>query len=54
MDKIKSIGEGTTFSEISKSKLEKVSLTLPKIIEEQQKIANILLKIDNAIEKTKE
>lgn len=53
MSKIKQMGEGTTFSEISKSQLEKVRLTLPKSVNEQEKIASILLIMDKAIEKTK-
>lgn len=53
MPRIKQQGEGTTFSEISKSQLGKVKLSLPKSQKEQQKIASILLTIDKAIEKTK-
>lgn len=54
MEKIKNLGEGTTFSEISKGQFEKVTLLIPKFIKEQQKIASILQTIDNDIGKTKD
>jgi type I restriction enzyme S subunit len=53
MPKIKQQGEGTTFAEISKSQLERVSLALPKSTIEQGNIANVLQTIDKTIEKTK-
>jgi type I restriction enzyme S subunit len=54
MPKIKQQGEGTTFAEISKTQLEKVSLLLPKSTNEHKKIADVLQTVDKAIEKTKE
>jgi len=54
MDKIKQKGEGTTFAEISKKELERVSIFLPKSLPEQKKIASILQCVGNAIGKTKE
>ena len=40
---------GTTFLEISKSEIRKVSIPIPNFILEQQKIASILSNIDNLI-----
>lgn len=54
IDRIKQKGEGTTFAEISKRELEKIPICLPINLHEQSRIANILLTIDNAIDRTKE
>jgi type I restriction enzyme S subunit len=45
-------GEGTTFAEISKKEVEKLSFTFPEPLPQQQKIAKILSTVDNVIEKT--
>ncbi len=52
IDKIKNLGEGTTFAEISKSALSKVELDFPQSKPEQTKIAEILSTVDRAIEQT--
>jgi type I restriction enzyme S subunit len=52
VDKVKNLGEGTTFAEISKTKLETVALVFPKSSSEQAKIAEILSTVDRAIEQT--
>jgi type I restriction enzyme S subunit len=49
MPRIKRIGEGTTFDEISKSKLEQIDLLIPNDPAKQEKISSILLQIDNYI-----
>ncbi len=54
MPKIRQQGEGTTFAEISKTQLEKVTLMFPKSPDEQKKIANVLQTVDETIVKTKE
>jgi type I restriction enzyme S subunit len=54
MNKIKQKGEGTTFAEISKKELEEVSILLPKSLQEQKKIAETLILVNNAVDKTKE
>lgn len=54
IDKIKQKGEGTTFAEISKKELEKVSIILPKSLTEQKKIGLILRSVDIALEKAKD
>lgn len=51
-DRLKMLGEGTTFAEISKRALSSVELTVPQDKEEQTKIAQILLAIDRAIHQT--
>lgn len=45
-------GEGTTFAEISKKEVEKLSFTFPEPLPQQQKIAKILSTVDTVIEKT--
>ncbi|EGV43657.1 restriction endonuclease subunit S [Bizionia argentinensis JUB59] len=45
-------GEGTTFAEISKKEVEKLSFTFPEALPQQQKIAKILSTVDTVIEKT--
>jgi len=45
------LGSGTTFSEISKTELNKLKIAIPKFKEEQQRIALILSQIDDTIEK---
>jgi type I restriction enzyme S subunit len=51
--KIKNLGEGTTFAEISKAGLSTVELAFPKSYSEQTKIAEILSIVDRALEQTK-
>jgi type I restriction enzyme S subunit len=50
--KLKQIGEGTTFAEVSKKQLEAFIVLHPKDIKEQQKIAKILTTVDDSIEST--
>jgi type I restriction enzyme S subunit len=50
IDKIKRFGEGTTFSEISKTALAEIALPFPEDKSEQTQIAEILFIIDKAIE----
>ena len=45
------LGSGTTFTEISKSQLKKMMISLPKSIKEQHRIASILSQMDQTIEK---
>jgi type I restriction enzyme, S subunit len=52
IDKVKNLGEGTTFAEISKSALSTVELSFPTSKPEQAKIADILSTVDRAIEQT--
>jgi type I restriction enzyme S subunit len=52
IDKIKHLGEGTTFAEISKTALADVELAFPDSRAEQEKIAELLLQIDQAISET--
>jgi type I restriction enzyme, S subunit len=52
IDKIKNLGEGTTFAEISKAALSSVELAFPKSLTEQTTIAEILSTVDRAIEQT--
>lgn len=52
IDKVKNLGEGTTFAEISKASLSTVELDFPETLSEQTKIAEILSTVDRAIEKT--
>jgi type I restriction enzyme S subunit len=52
MDKVKNLGEGTTFAEISKTALSTVELSFPTSKPEQTKIAEILSTVDRAIEQT--
>ena len=52
IDKIKNLGEGTTFSEISGSTLSTVEIAFPSSKHEQTKIAEILSTVDRAIEQT--
>jgi type I restriction enzyme, S subunit len=52
IDKVKNLGEGTTFQEISKTALSKVELDFPMSKPEQSKIAEILSTVDRAIEQT--
>lgn len=54
IDKIKNLGEGTTFAEISKTALSTVLLSFPLNPSEQAKIAEVLSAVDNAIEQTEE
>ena len=52
IDKVKNLGEGTTFAEISKTALSTVTLEFPQSKPEQTKIAEILSTVDRAIEQT--
>jgi type I restriction enzyme S subunit len=52
IEKVKNLGEGTTFAEISKTALSKVELDFPISKPEQTKIAEILSTVDRAIEQT--
>ena len=52
MDKVKNLGEGTTFAEISKTALSTVELSFPTSLHEQTQIAEILLTVDRTIEQT--
>jgi type I restriction enzyme S subunit len=52
IDKIKNLGEGTTFAEVSKAALSSVRLSFPKRGAEQAKIADILETADRAIEES--
>jgi type I restriction enzyme, S subunit len=52
VERIKRLGEGTTFAEISKGDLEKIKLPHPDSFQVQQKIAKILSSVDSVIEKT--
>jgi type I restriction enzyme S subunit len=52
IDKVKNLGEGTTFAEISKAALSTVELAFPESLSEQAKIAEILSTVDRAIEQT--
>jgi len=52
IDKVKNLGEGTTFAEISKASLSTVELDFPATLSEQTKIAEILSTTDRAIEQT--
>ena len=50
--RLKRLGEGTTFAEISKSALAKAEVVLPIDKAEQAKIAEVLSTVDRAIEQT--
>ena len=50
--RLKRLGEGTTFAEISKSSLAKAEVVLPIDKAEQAKIADVLSTVDRAIEQT--
>lgn len=52
IDYFKRFGSGSTFAEISKSDIEKLSFTIPTSLPEQRKIARILSTVDAVIEKT--
>jgi restriction endonuclease S subunit len=52
IDKVKNLGEGTTFAEISKAALSTIELLFPSSLPEQTKIAEILSTVDRAIEHT--
>ena len=52
INKVKNLGEGTTFAEISKTALSKVELDFPPSKTEQTKIAEVLSTVDRAIEQT--
>jgi type I restriction enzyme S subunit len=50
--KVKNLGEGTTFAEISKTALSAVTLAFPTSKPEQAKIAEVLSTVDRAIAQT--
>ena len=52
IDYFKRFGSGSTFAEISKSDIEKLSFRIPTSLAEQRKIARILSTVDAVIEKT--
>jgi len=52
IEKVKRLGEGTTFAEISKTALSTIELLFPRSLLEQGKIAEILSTVDRAIEQT--
>ncbi|MCP4628432.1 MAG: hypothetical protein GY850_33715 [bacterium] len=52
IDKVKNLGEGTIFAEISKTALSTGELSFPTSKPEQTKIAEILSTVDRAIEQT--
>lgn len=52
VERLKKLGAGSTFAEISKGDLEKVKLPHPKEKTEQRQIAHILTTADSVIEKT--
>ncbi len=52
VEKLKNVGEGTTFAEISKVALEKIEMPFPDDKREQTGIASVLCAIDRAIEQT--
>jgi type I restriction enzyme S subunit len=52
IDKLQTLGEGTTFAEISNAALATVVLSFPTSFSEQAKIADILSELDRAIEQT--
>ena len=52
IDKLKKLGEGTTFAEISKAAISSIQIPFPKVKEEQTQVAAILSTIDKAIEQT--
>jgi type I restriction enzyme, S subunit len=52
VDEIRRAGEGTTFAEISKSALANIELPFPKTFSEQEKIAEVISQVDQAIAKT--
>jgi type I restriction enzyme S subunit len=51
-ERLRHVGEGTTFAEISKSALSKVEIAFPTSLIEQAKIAEVLDKADHAIFRT--
>lgn len=52
IEKLKQLGEGTTFAEISKKAISTIALDFPEDKVEQSKIAEILSTTDRAIEQT--
>lgn len=52
IDYFKRFGSGSTFAEISKSDIEKLSFKIPTSLPEQRKIARILSTVDAVIEKS--
>lgn len=52
IDKVKNLGEGTTFAEISKTALCNVEIAFPQSEAEQAKIAEVLSTVDRAIAQT--
>lgn len=54
INKLKALGEGTTFAEISKNYLEEYEISFPESKSEQVKIASILSTTDKAISHTED
>lgn len=52
LDQILRLSAGSTFTEVGKNKLTKLNVAFPKSYEQQQKIADILMSVDDEIEKT--
>ena len=52
IQRMKALGSGTTFAEISKGDLEKIEITFPADLNEQQRIASILSTCDTVIHNT--
>lgn len=52
IQRMKALGSGTTFAEISKGDLEKIVITFPSDINEQKRVASILSTCDTVIQKT--
>ncbi|MDI6604510.1 MAG: restriction endonuclease subunit S [Thermoanaerobacteraceae bacterium] len=53
INKMISLGSGTTFNEINKNQLSKLDIKIPNSLPEQERIATVLSQIDEAIEKEK-
>ncbi len=53
-DRIKNMGSGTTFKEISGSTMRDIEVVIPESFEEQQKIASVLSGLDDKIENNME
>ena len=54
IEAVKDLGTGTTFTELSKKRLEKFELPFPETIEDQKRIAQVLTDCEELISKRKE
>ncbi len=54
MKKIKELGTGTTFMEVSKKDISEVEINFPESLTEQRKIAEILTTLDDAIQQSEQ